>query len=87
MIDAGRKDYKIIAVATQDPTYNSYLEADKMPPHLMNMLQRFFHDYKQLEGKAVEVDEFAHSSEAYPIIEKALDSYSQQRRAGFRHEG
>lgn len=42
MIDAGRKDHKIIAVATQDPTYNSYLEADKMPPHLMNMLRRFF---------------------------------------------
>ena len=85
MIDSGKKDHKIIAVATQDPTYNSYREANEMPPHLMNMLRRFFQDYKQLEGKAVEVDEFAHAADAYPIIERALNNYSQQRRAGFKH--
>jgi inorganic pyrophosphatase len=85
MIDSGKKDHKVIAVATQDPTYNSYREADEMPPHLMNMLRRFFQDYKQLEGKAVEVDEFAHAADAYPIIVKALERYSQQRRAGFTH--
>jgi inorganic pyrophosphatase len=85
MIDLGKKDHKVIAVATQDPTYNSYHEAIEMPPHLMNMLRRFFQDYKQLEGKAVEVDEFARASEAYPIIDKALERYSQQRRKGFKH--
>jgi inorganic pyrophosphatase len=83
MIDAGKKDHKIIAVATQDPTYNSYREANEMPPHLMNMLRRFFQDYKQLEGKAVEVDEFAPAADAYPIIQAALERYSKQRRAGF----
>jgi hypothetical protein len=38
-----------------------------------------------LEGKAVEVDEIQHAAEAYPIIQNALEQYSQQRRAGFRH--
>ena len=33
MIDTGKKDHKIIAVATQDPEFNSYREASEMPPH------------------------------------------------------
>ena len=47
------------------------------------MLRRFFQDYKQLEGKAVEVDEFRPSAEAHPIILDALHRYSEQRRKGF----
>ena len=33
MIDSGKKDHKIIAVATEDPEFNVYREADEMPPH------------------------------------------------------
>jgi inorganic pyrophosphatase len=83
MIDAGKKDHKIIAVATEDPEFNSYREASEMPVHRLTMLRRFFQDYKQLEGKAVEVDEIQPSREAYPIIEDALARYSRQRRRGF----
>jgi len=84
MIDAGKKDHKIIAVATNDPEYNSYREAAEMPPHRLTMLRRFFQDYKLLEGKAVEVDEILSARDAYPIIEDALHRYSHQRRRGFR---
>ena len=84
MIDAGKKDHKIIAVATDDPEFNSYREASEMPPHRLTMLRRFFQDYKQLEGKAVEVDEIEPSKNAFPIIEDALARYSRQRRKGFR---
>src|SRR5256885_9115764 len=80
MIDAGKKDHKIIAVATQDPEFNSYREAGEMPPHRLTMLRRFFQDYKQLEGEAVEVDEIEPAANAYPIIEDALHRYSRQRR-------
>ena len=55
-----------------------------MPPHRLVMLRRFFQDYKQLEGKAVEVDEIRPPAEAYPIILDALHRYSEQRRKGFR---
>ncbi len=85
MVDSGKKDHKIIAVATEDPTYNSFREATDMPPHLMMMLRRFFQDYKQLEGKAVEVDAIQHAADAYPIIQTALERYSEQRRRGFKH--
>jgi inorganic pyrophosphatase len=84
MIDAGKKDHKIIAVAMQDPEFNSYKEAAEMPPHRLTMLKRFFQDYKQLEGKAVEVDDIQPAAKAFPIIEDALARYSAQRRRGFK---
>ena len=83
MIDVGKKDHKIIAVATEDPEFNSYREASEMPAHRLTMLRRFFQDYKQLEGKHVEVDEIEPAKAAYPIIEDALHRYSRQRRRGF----
>jgi inorganic pyrophosphatase len=83
MIDGGKKDHKIIAVASKDPEFDSYTDACQMPPHRMMMLRRFFQDYKLLEGKAVEVDEVEPAERAYPVIEAALTAYSQQRRKGF----
>jgi inorganic pyrophosphatase len=84
MIDSGKKDHKIIAVATEDPEFESYHEAGEMPPHRLLMLRRFFQDYKQLEGKAVEVDEIKPASQAYPVITDALHHYSEHRRRGFQ---
>jgi len=83
MVDAGKQDHKIIAIATEDPEFNSYHEAQEMPPHRLIMLRRFFQDYKLLEGKAVEVDEIRPAAEAQPIILDALHRYSEQRRKGF----
>src|SRR6201988_3967149 len=48
MLDSGKQDHKIIAVATEDPEFNSYQSASEMPPHRLVMLRRFFQDYKQL---------------------------------------
>ena len=84
MIDQGEKDHKVIAVATEDPEFNSYREAAEMPSHRLHMLRRFFQDYTQLEGKVVEVDEIQPAKEAFPIIEDALARYSRQRRKGFK---
>jgi inorganic pyrophosphatase len=84
MIDSGKKDHKVLAVATHDPEYNGFREASQLPTHRLNMLRRFFQDYKLLEGKAVEVDEMEPPSAALPVIEAALASYSALRRKGFR---
>jgi len=80
MIDSGKKDHKIIAVATKDPEFDTYHEAGEIPPHRLLMLRRFFQDYKQLEGKIVEVDEIRPAAEAYPVILDALNRYTEQRR-------
>jgi inorganic pyrophosphatase len=87
MIDSGKRDHKILAVAVDDPEYNGFLEAAELPPHRLAMLVRFFQDYKQLEGKAVEVDDFEPADTAVPVIEAALESYSTHRRRGFRAKG
>jgi inorganic pyrophosphatase len=84
MIDGGKKDHKIIAVATEDPEFDHYREATELPPHKLTQLRRFFLDYKTLEGKQVEVDEIQPAAAAYPVIEDALARYSRQRRKGFR---
>jgi len=88
MIDAGAKDHKVLAVAVDDPEYNWCTEAAELPAHRLNMVRRFFQDYKMLEGKAVEVDEIQPSDAAKPVIEEALNAYSQKRRKGFQyHKG
>src|SRR6201998_494241 len=83
MIDSGKKDHKIIAIATEDPEFNSYREAAEMPPHRLVAVPRLCEDDTLLEGKSVEVDETRPATEAYPIIEDALHRYSEQRRKGF----
>jgi inorganic pyrophosphatase len=83
MLDAGKSDHKILAVAVNDPEFNSFREASELPPHRLMMLRRFFQDYKLLEGKSVEVEEIQSAEKALPIIEAALQSYSQLRRRGF----
>jgi inorganic pyrophosphatase len=84
MMDAGTRDDKIIAVAIDDPEYCAYGEARELPQHRLRMLRRFFQDYKELEGKAVEVDEIQSAASAYPIIEGSLERY---RRKGAARSG
>jgi inorganic pyrophosphatase len=84
MVDAGKKDHKIIAVATGDPEFSAYHEAEEMPPHRLLMVRRFFQDYKQLEGKVVEVDEIQSAERSFPVIEDSLERYTKMRRRGFK---
>jgi inorganic pyrophosphatase len=84
MLDSGKMDHKILAVALNDPEYSDFKQAKELPPHRLTMLRRFFQDYKTLEGKQVEVDEFQPVEDALPIIEAALEHYSTRRRRGFR---
>jgi inorganic pyrophosphatase len=83
MVDSGKKDHKILAVALDDPEFNTFREATELPAHRLTMLRRFFQDYKTLEGKSVEVDDFQPAAFAVPIIETALNRYSEKRRHGF----
>ena len=83
MIDSGKRDHKILAVAVDDPEYNGYEEAHELPAHRLSLLRRFFQDYKTLEGKSVEVDDFLPAAATLAVIEDALQRYSSARRRGF----
>src|ERR1700740_1206456 len=87
MVDSGASDDKIIAVATNDPEFSDTLEARDLPPHRLLVLKRFFQDYKQLEGKQVQVEDIRPAYAALTIIEKALARYKEQREALIKGEG
>ena len=85
MIDSGAVDDKIIAVATNDPEFSNYIEARDLPSHRLLVLRRFFQDYKQLEGKQVQVEDIRPAYAAMAAIEKALGRYQDLKdklRAG-----
>ena len=75
MLDSGKRDHKILAVAVDDPEYADVYELDKLPSHRLRMLRRFFQDYKILEQKAVEVDEFDQAEAALKVIQDSLVRY------------
>lgn len=82
MVDHGDPDHKIIAVLCEDPIYSEFQKASDFPKHIFKMLRRFFEDYKQLEGKSVEVDEILPAEAAYAVIEDSLQRYEKTRRTG-----
>ena len=84
MIDSGKRDHKVLAVALKDPEYCEFKEAAELPAHRLMMLRRFFQDYKTLEGKAVEVDDFTPVEFTCGVIQDSLQRYSEARRRGFR---
>ena len=81
MLDQGEADDKIIAVHANDPEYAHYNSIYELPPHRMMEVQRFFEDYKTLEEKSVSVEEFLDRSQAYEIIEAAMNNYRENHFA------
>ena len=78
MIDNGEKDDKIIAIATNDPTVNHFNSVSDLPKHFINVLRNYFENYKVLENKVVEIDEFQDKETAFRIIEEAIEYYKEK---------
>ncbi|MEM1408037.1 MAG: inorganic diphosphatase [Bacteroidota bacterium] len=75
MLDAGEMDDKIIAVAENDMSVNHIDDVIQLPPHFMRELKNFFEDYKKLENKTVQVEEFQDANIAKQIVNKAIEDY------------
>ena len=78
MMDNGRRDEKIIAIPSGDPTYNQYTDIDQLPSHIFEEMCHFFSVYKNLEHKTTAVDELGNRAEAVKIIKEAIDSYIEK---------
>lgn len=78
MIDSGEKDDKIIAVAMKDPSVNHITDIKEMPKHFINELRNYFEQYKVLEDKEVQIEEFQNKEVAYQVIEEAIDLYKKK---------
>lgn len=78
MIDSGEKDDKIIAVATKDPSVNHITSMEELPKHFISELRNYFEQYKVLENKQVQIEEFQNKETAYGIINEAINFYKQK---------
>lgn len=78
MLDGGEKDDKIIAVANNDMSVKHYNDISELPKHFIKELRNFFEDYKKLENKTVEVEEFQNAETAKAIILKSIEDYKNK---------
>jgi inorganic pyrophosphatase len=78
MIDSGKLDDKIIAIAFSDPTYSGIQSIHELPPHIFDEIMHFFTVYKQLENKQTAVKELFDRKEAEEIIQMCIDQYNEK---------
>jgi inorganic pyrophosphatase len=78
MRDDKGQDDKIIAVHVDDPEYENLRDIAELQPHRLRELQRFFLDYKVLEGEDVDVEEPLGHAEALPILRDAIAFYTRE---------
>jgi len=77
MIDTGVADDKIIAVAAKDPSVNHIKQMKELPQHFLLELRNFFEQYKVLENKKVEIDNFQSKDDGCKVIWEAIGFYKE----------
>jgi inorganic pyrophosphatase len=75
MRDEQREDDKIVSIHVDDPEYADYEDIADLPPHRVRELERFFLDYKALEGKSVTIEGRRGRAPAEQIIREAARAY------------
>ncbi len=78
MIDNGEGDDKIIAVADGDPSVAHINNIEELPSHLISEMKSFFEDYKKLEKKEVQVEDFQDRATATEIIMESIEFYKRK---------
>ncbi len=81
MLDEGELDDKIIAVAANDMSVNHINDIHELPNHFLKELRTFFEDYKKLENKTVEVEEFQVKAVAQEILLKSFEDYKKYTKS------
>jgi inorganic pyrophosphatase len=75
MVDQGKKDEKILAVAESDPLYRQVRDSSQAPPHQLREIEHFFSIYKYLEDKRTELAGWGDAEEARKIIEEGMRQF------------
>ncbi|AEG73027.1 inorganic pyrophosphatase [Mycoplasma haemofelis Ohio2] len=77
MIDSGDRDTKLIGVVDVDVRYKSFQKLADVPEALLNEIKDFFSNYKKLENKEVEVQEFVDLDGAMKILAECRDLFKK----------
>ena len=78
MVDEGENDENILCVHVEDPQYEAFTHVNELPEHRLNEIKQFFKEYKNLEGKEVEVGEISGPEVAFEYIRRAMERYKKQ---------
>jgi inorganic pyrophosphatase len=71
MRDDKGHDYKILAVAADDPRWDETHVMGDLSPHRLREIENFFQIYKELEGRPVEVFGWLGVDDAWRILDEA----------------
>jgi inorganic pyrophosphatase len=74
MADEKGHDYKILAVAHDDPRWDETVELEDLSPHRLREIENFFQTYKTLEHRLTEVRGWLGVTDAWRIIDDAVAS-------------
>lgn len=80
MADENGPDCKILAVATDDPTYAHVSSRRDLPPHFLLEVEHFFVTYKDLERKSVTTDGWGGKDEAHAYIRASQEAYTKAQK-------
>lgn len=78
MRDRGEPDDKILAVPCHDPYYHEYFDIADLSQHYLKEVEHFFHIYKDLEGRRVEIIGWEKSEVAARVINESITRYQEQ---------
>ncbi|HEX7288137.1 MAG TPA: inorganic diphosphatase [Candidatus Angelobacter sp.] len=75
MVDQGKSDEKVLAVAESDPMYREIKDYSQVFPHLLREIEHFFSIYKNLEGKRTEMSGWEGADAARKIISESHERF------------
>jgi len=79
LTDSGENDYKIIAVAKNDPHLGEINSLKTLPVHFKKEVEDFWENYSRLQPrKKILIDRWGGKKQAHEIIKKAINKYEQE---------
>ena len=79
MADEKGHDYKILAVAHDDPRWEEAHQLEDVSPHRLREIENFFKTYKTLEKRATYVRGWLGVDDAWRIIDSSMVAGSAER--------
>lgn len=78
MADEKGRDQKILAVPADDPRFDANRHLDSISRHRLREIEHFFRIYKELEGKATQVDGWHGLEDTHRLIREAVSAYRER---------
>ena len=82
MLDRGDPDDKILGVPCHDPFYEEIFDIADVPQHYLKEVEHFFHIYKDLEGRRVQMIGWEQSAAAMETVVAGVARYGEKYGGG-----